>query len=120
MRQDRVHLCEASFALIVRWTAFFTVGARLVWWSGDAAPAFVQARSGDALVLCGHFPVARAANLRVQLKGTRETLDLSATDVDGGVRIDIPAQATTGDWRLVIGAIDALAAPLEITTVRVM
>jgi HEAT repeat protein len=92
----------------------------LVWSSGDAAPAFVLARSRDALVLCGHFPVAQAANLRVQLKGTRETLDLPATDVDGGVRIKIPAQATPGDWRLAIGATDALAAPLEITTVRVM
>jgi hypothetical protein len=34
--------------------------------------------------------------------------------------IEVPARATPGDWRLVIGATDAPAPPLEIMTVRVM
>jgi hypothetical protein len=72
------------------------------------------------LVLRGHFPVARATDLRVQLRGTRETLDLPPADVDGGVRVEIPAQTAPGDWRLLIGTRDGTMSLQEVTTVRVM
>ena len=91
----------------------------LVWWPGDAAPTFIQAHPGEALVLRGHFPVARTADLRIQLRGTRETVELPATDVDAGVRVHIPARAAFGDWRLLIGTRDGRIRPREITTVRV-
>jgi hypothetical protein len=90
----------------------------LVWWSGDAAPVAIQARPGDALVLRGHFPVASAAALRIQMQGPRTTLALDATDVDGGVRIVLPSQASSGGWRLVVGTRDGKS-PQEITTVLV-
>lgn len=61
----------------------------LVWWFGYAAPAFARTKPGEALVLRGHFPVARAADLRVQLRRPTEALDLSPTDVDGGVRVEV-------------------------------
>jgi hypothetical protein len=92
----------------------------LVWWIGYAAPAFAGTKPGEALVLRGHFPVGRAADLRVQLRRPTEVLDLSPTDVDGGVRVQIPGQTPLGDWRLVIGTADGLTPLQEITTVRVM
>jgi hypothetical protein len=92
----------------------------LVWWAGNAAPAFVQTKPGEALVLRGHFPVARAADLRVQLRGQREALDLVPTDVDGGVRVVVPGEPAPGDWQLMIGTVDGLTPLQGITTVRVM
>jgi hypothetical protein len=62
----------------------------LVWWAGDRSPAFASAKHGEALVLRGHFPVARAADLRIQLHGATPVVALSATDVEGGVRIELP------------------------------
>lgn len=91
----------------------------LVWWSGDAAPAVVEARPGDALVLRGHFPVASARALRVQIRGPRITLELQATDVDGGVQVAVPSQASSGDWGLVVGTRDSRTPAEEIATVRV-
>ena len=92
----------------------------LVWWAGDAAPAFARTKPGEALVLRGHFPVARATDLRVQLRGSIEALDLLPTDVDGGVRVEVPSHTAPGDWRLMIGTTDGLTPLQEITTVRVM
>jgi hypothetical protein len=91
----------------------------LVWWSGDASLAFVAAKPGDALVLRGHFPVAGAGELRIQLRRAGRTLDLRAADVDGGVRVDVPRDAATGDWRLLIGSTDGTLPIRPITTVRV-
>src|SRR6266545_4655644 len=91
----------------------------LVWWSGDSAPTVVETRRGDSLVLRGHFPVVNARALHVQVRGSRASLDLQPTDVDGGVRVEIPARASSGDWRLVVGARDGRTAPHEITTIRV-
>ena len=91
----------------------------LVWWSGDAAPAVVEARPGEALVLRGHFPVASARALRVQIRGPRITMELQATDVDGGVQVAVPSQASSGDWRLVVGTRDGRIPAEEIATVRV-
>jgi len=70
-------------------------------------------------VLNGSFPVARAIDLRIQLRGRRETYDLSPTEVIGGVLVEIPAQASPGDWRLVIGTRERLTPPQEVTTLRV-
>ena len=92
---------------------------RLVWWSGDAALAFVPARPGDALVLRGHFPVASAGELRIQLRRAGRTLDLSPADVDGGVRVDVPPDAAAGDWSLLLGSTDRTLPIRPITTVRV-
>ena len=91
----------------------------LVWWSGDASPAFVAAKPGDALVLRGHFPVAGAAELRIQMRRAGRTLDLSPANVDGGVRVDVPRDAAAGDWRLLIGSTDGTLPLRPITTVRV-
>ena len=91
----------------------------LVWWSGDASIAFVSAKPGDALVLRGHFPVAGAGELRIQLRRAGRTLDLPAADVEGGVRVDVPRDAAAGDWRLLIGSTDGILPIRPITTVRV-
>jgi hypothetical protein len=91
----------------------------LVWWSGDASLAFVAAKTGDALVLRGHFPVAGAGELRIQLRRAGRTLDLPPADVDGGVRVDVPRDAAAGDWRLLIGSTDGTLPIRPITTVRV-
>jgi hypothetical protein len=93
-----------------------------VWYGGPDAPAFIGTKPGEALVVRGHFPVARARDLRVQLRGPGGTLDLTATatDVDGGVRVEVPANATKGDWRLVVGPANGATPLMEITTVRVM
>jgi hypothetical protein len=92
----------------------------LTWWKGPDAPGFVGTKPGEALVLRGHFPVARASDLRAQLRGPGGTLDLTPIDVDGGVRVDVPARAAKGDWRLVVGPADGSTPPIEIATVRVM
>ena len=91
----------------------------LVWWSGDAALSSVPARPGDALVRRGHFPVSGAGELRIQLRRAGRTVDLSPTDVDGGVRVDVPPDAAAGDWRLLVGSADGTLPIRPITTVRV-
>ena len=115
----------ATFALLERAAAATITSIEagpirsLVWWSGDAALAAIEARPGDALVLRGHFPVASAAALRVQVRGPHATLALAATDVDGGVRVVLPSQASSGDWHLVVGTKDGKSPSQEVTTVRV-
>jgi hypothetical protein len=91
---------------------------RPVWYSGEPG-AVIQAPRGEALVLRGHFPVRNARDLRVQLRGSRRTLELQGTDVDGGVRVLIPPQAASGDWRIVVAARSGNTPPQEIATVRV-
>jgi hypothetical protein len=90
------------------------------WYSGQGAKEGARAKAGEALVLRGHFPVARAADLRVQLRGQKQVLDLVATDVDGGARFELPADMQPGEWRLMLGTADGTAPVREITTVRVM
>ncbi len=92
----------------------------LVWWAGNAAPAVALTKPGEALVLRGHFPVASASDLRVQLRRQTVTVDLTATDVDGGVRVEVPRQTAAGDWQVMIGPADGLTPLQEVTTVRVM
>jgi hypothetical protein len=92
----------------------------LVWWAGDDAPAVAAARRGEALVLRGHFPVGKAADLRVRLRGPRADLDLQSMDVDGGVRVGIPSSSASGDYRLIVEPKDRRTAPQAIATVRVM
>ena len=91
----------------------------LVWWSGDAALTFFAAKPGDELVIRGHFPVAGAAELRIQMRRAGQTLDLSPANVDGGVRADVPPDAAAGEWRLLIGSTDGTLPLRPITTVRV-
>ena len=90
----------------------------LVWWPGANTPAFVPVTREEVLVLHGLFPVARPVDLRIQLKRTRETYDLSPMDVTGGVQVEIPAQLAPGDWRLVIGTTEGLTPLQEVTTLR--
>ena len=92
--------------------------SKVLWYPGEP-DAVVPARVGDALLLRGHFPVRDAAGLRVQLRGARRTLQLTATDVDGGVRVLIPSGAASGDWRIVVAARSGNTTPQEIATVRV-
>jgi len=90
------------------------------WWAGDPlAPLVINARPGDALELHGHFPVANAGDLRVQLRGPRRTVDLRRTDVERAVRVQLPPRLSSGDWRLVVGTKDRSIPAQEITTVRV-
>lgn len=91
----------------------------LVWWSGDSAPAVAEVQHGEAMVLRGHFPVARATDLRVRLRAPGRDLELRLTDVDGGVRVEIPSSAASGDYRLVVEPKDGRTAPQAITTVRI-
>lgn len=91
----------------------------LAWWPGTNTPAFVPVKPGDSLVLHGLFPVARAVDLRIQVKGTRATYELSPTEVTGGVEVVMPAQASPGDWRLVIGTREGLTPLKEVATLRV-
>jgi hypothetical protein len=91
----------------------------LMWWSGEGAPSVVDARSGEALVLRGQFPVAEAGDLRVQIRGSRTMLELKPTDVEGGVRVELPSQASPGDWRLLVGIRNDRTSSREIATVRV-
>lgn len=91
-----------------------------VWVSSDSAPAVALVRRGDALVLRGHFPVARAADLRVRLRGPRGDLNLRPTDFGGSVRVEIPLRAASGDWRLVVETRDGRTPAQEIITIRVM
>ena len=91
-----------------------------VWVSSDSAPAVALVRRGDALVLRGHFPVARAADLRVRLRGPRGDLNLRPTDFGGSVRVGIPLRAASGDWRLVVETRDGRTPAQEIITIRVM
>jgi hypothetical protein len=92
---------------------------RLVWSSGDR-DTVVQTQPGEALVLRGHFPVTSARDLRVQLRSGRRILDLPAVDVDGGVRVIIPRQAASNEWRIVVAARDRSTDPQDIATVHVM
>jgi hypothetical protein len=92
---------------------------RNLFWSGSRA-ADVPTPVGEVLVLRGHFPVRAAADLRVQLRGTRRTLDLPAAGVDGGVRVVIPRQAASAEWRIVVTTRDGRTDPQEVTTVRVL
>jgi hypothetical protein len=89
-------------------------GRTLVWWSGDDAPAFAQVQRGEALVLFGHFPVARAAELRVRLIGKSETYELAPTYVLAGVQVEVPGLATPGDWRLMIETKDRPSRPVVV------
>jgi hypothetical protein len=93
---------------------------RLVWWTGTNSPALVRVQRGEALTLMGFFPVARVTDLRIQLTGLHETYDLAPNlEVIGGVQIEIPAQTSAGDWRLVIDTAEGLTSPQEVTTLRV-
>jgi HEAT repeat protein len=91
------------------------------WWADDPlAPPVINARPGDAFELHGHFPVANAGDLRVQLRGPRGTVvDLVRTDVERAVRVQLPPRLSSGDWRLVVGTKDRSIPAQEITTVRV-
>ena len=91
----------------------------LVWWSGESAPAVAEVQRGEAMVLRGHFPVARANNLRVRLRAAGRDLMLRLTDVDGGVRAEIPSSTASGDYHLVVEAKNGKTAPQAITTVRI-
>ena len=91
---------------------------RLVW-SAGAPESIIQTAPGETLLLRGHFPVRNAAGLRVQLRGARRTLQLTATDVDGGVSVLIPSRAAPGEWRIVVSARSGNTTPQEIATVRI-
>jgi hypothetical protein len=91
-----------------------------VWWAGDPlSPPVINAGPGDAFELHGHFPVANAGDLRVQLRGPRGTVDLGRVDVERAVRVQLPRRLASGDWRLVVGTKDPSIPVQEITTVRV-
>jgi hypothetical protein len=90
----------------------------LVWWAGDSAPTAAEARRGEAMVLRGHFPVANAGDLRVQIRGPRVTLQLRPTDVEGGVQVEMPSQTPPGDWSLIVATRDGRTPPQEVTVVR--
>jgi hypothetical protein len=91
---------------------------RLTWSAGGRVSEFATAKPGDVLWLRGHFPVARAADLTVQLRGVARVLDLAAADFEDGVQVEIPTQIVPGDWQLVIGSRDG-ARPRIVTTVRI-
>jgi hypothetical protein len=88
-------------------------------WTKDAPSPVPQIRPGEALVLDGHFPVARGRDIRVQLKGLRGTLDLQPIDADGGVLVTIPSHASPGEWQLVVATRDGSAPARNVTTIHV-
>jgi hypothetical protein len=93
---------------------------RNVVWSAGRKAEFATVKPGDTLLLRGHFPVARATDLHVRLKNSTTVLDLTATDVQGGVEVEVPAQTAPGDWQLVIGTKGGVTPPEAVTTVHLM
>jgi hypothetical protein len=71
------------------------------------------------MVLRGHFPVARVTDLRARLRASGRDLELRLADVDGGVSGQIPSNAASGDYLLVVESKDRKTAPQVITTVRI-
>jgi len=94
--------------------------SRRVTWSAGGVADVATAKTGDTLWLRGLFPVARAADLQVQLRDSNKALDLAATDVQGGIEVQVPTQTAPGDWQLVIGTRDGLTPPEAVTTIRIM
>jgi hypothetical protein len=46
-------------------------------------------------------------------------VELRLTDVDGGVRVEIPSSVASGDYRLVVETKDGRTAPQTVTTVLI-
>ena len=81
---------------------------------------FINAQTGDTLLLHGHFPVKRVNDLRIQLKNTKKTLKIQALNTSGGgVIVEIPPQARQGEWELVIDAKDKKIRPQTVAIIRI-
>ena len=81
---------------------------------------FINAQTGDTLLLYGHFPVKRVNDLRIQLKSTKKTLKIQALNTSGGgVIVEIPPQARPGEWELVIDAKDKKIRPQTVAIIRI-
>lgn len=89
---------------------------RRVWW--EDGPRFVYARRGQAFTISGDLP-EQAANVRVQLVRGRETKDVTVADSGDDLQITLPADLTTGDWRLRMGARSSSTAMRDVTLLRV-
>ena len=82
-----------------------------MWPGPDRAKRF-NAAPGDLIVMNGQFPVAGADKLKVLLVRLGEVveLDLSESDENAGwfseVRMKLPANIGSGNWQMVVRAID--------------
>jgi hypothetical protein len=85
-----------------------------VWWSGTDAPTYALVQRGDALVLFGHFPVTNAGDVRVRFKGKSRTYELTPTNIESGIRVELPGAIAPGEWRLVVDTKDGSTSPVEI------
>jgi hypothetical protein len=95
-------------------------GIDSLWWVGSGSPSVAIAKAGQRLWVSGEWPVAGAAEVRVQLRGLTEELDLAPIDYEDDVLIELPSDIAPGDWKLMIGPVDGLTPLHEITTLRVM
>lgn len=93
--------------------------ARTIWFAGDPPPLRPVQR-GQQIVMRGHFPVAGARELRIQLQNSTDSYELQATEDDEGVAVTIPAEAVPGEFHLVIGVRNNLTPPSDVTILRVM
>jgi len=86
----------------------------IVWRSGSRASKVATVERGAALILFGDFPVASAADLRVRLRGKRQTYEIGATNGETGIQVELPRAIAPGDWRLVVDTKDGSTSPVEI------
>jgi len=88
-----------------------------VWWRGRHRPASVTVKPRAGLLLSGQFPTARVTDVRVHLVRPGVVLELDPMDEDSHVHVAIPANVTSGRWKLLVGT--EQSAMRELTTVIV-
>src|SRR6185369_1792375 len=81
-------------------------------WPGPDRAIRFKARPGDLIMIHGQFPVAGANELKVLLVRLGEVVELDVTEANekdqwfGMVRMKLPADIGSGDWQMVVRAID--------------
>ena len=81
-------------------------------WPGPDRAIRFKARPGDLIMIHGQFPVAGANELKVLLMRLGEVVELDVTEANekdqwfGLVRMKLPSDIGSGDWQMVVRAID--------------
>ena len=81
-------------------------------WPGPDRPQTFTVNPGDAIVMNGLWPVAKASELRISLLRADEVIALKATtlkdndDWCSDIRLQLQESLALGDWRLIVTSID--------------